>query len=70
MTSVPRPRSLTAREQEVLSLLVQGLTNPSIAARLFITVHTLEHHLTSIYTKLGVTSRYQAIVHALHTRLG
>ena len=65
---VPPPRPLTPREQEVLALLAQGLNNPSIAARLFISKDTVQHHLTSIYAKLGVTSRYHAILYALSVR--
>jgi DNA-binding NarL/FixJ family response regulator len=61
-------KPLTPREQEVLSLLAQGLANPAIAARLFISKDTVQHHLTAIYAKLGVTSRYQAILHALSVR--
>ena len=64
----PAPKALTPREQEVLSLLAQGLANPAIAARLFISKDTVQHHLTAIYAKLGVTSRYQAILHALSLR--
>ena len=65
-----RPRlALTPREREVLILVVEGLPNAAIAARLFITVNTLEHHLTHLYAKLGVTSRAQAAVHALRHQL-
>lgn len=63
------PGPLTPREREVLALVVQGLDNPTIAARLFITVNTLEHHLTAIYAKLGVATRYQAALRALHSGL-
>lgn len=59
------PRPLTAREREVLSLLTQGLRNAAIAERLFISKYTLQHHLRAIYAKLGVSSRSQAILHAL-----
>ena len=66
MTRQPDRRwSLTSREREVLACLAEGLDNPAIAARLFISRHTLQHHLTAIYAKLGVTSRYQAIIYAL-----
>ena len=65
-----RPRlTLTPREREVLSLVVEGLPNAAIAARLCITVNTLEHHLTHLYAKLGVASRAQAAVHALRHQL-
>ena len=59
------PGRLTVRQRDVLRLLLEGHSNAAIAARLFITVNTLEHHLTSLYARLGVSSRSQAIVHAL-----
>lgn len=52
---------LTAREQEVLELLYQGLSNQQIAKRLFISMNTLKFHLKNIYRKLGVSSRLEAI---------
>ena len=62
-------RPLTPREREILALLVDGLPNAAIAARLFITENTLEHHLTHLYAKLGVTSRAQAALHAVRHQL-
>ncbi|MGI0485210.1 response regulator [Pantanalinema rosaneae CENA516] len=56
---------LTDREQEVLDWLVQGVSNEEIANHLFVTVATVKAHLTAIFTKLGVTSRTQAIIKAL-----
>ena len=59
------PTSLTQREREVMSLLVQGLSNKEIGHRLGIEVVTVALHLRSIYRKLGVTSRTQAVRMAL-----
>ncbi|HEY0753250.1 MAG TPA: response regulator transcription factor [Ktedonobacteraceae bacterium] len=52
---------LTARELEVLRLVVQGVRNSEIGQRLNISIKTVESHLTSIYGKLGVQSRAEAI---------
>ncbi|MFN8663995.1 MAG: LuxR C-terminal-related transcriptional regulator [Thermomicrobiales bacterium] len=62
------PAGLTQREVDVLTLVVEGLRNPDIATRLFLTPKTVSHHLTSIYAKLGVTTRTEAARAA--TRLG
>jgi DNA-binding NarL/FixJ family response regulator len=51
---------LTAREVEVLRLLVQGLTYAQIAERLIVSQRTVNAHASSIYSKLGVTSRAMA----------
>lgn len=56
---------LTDREYEVLQYLIEGYSNQAIAKHLFITTATVKAHLTAIYSKLGVTSRAQAIVAAL-----
>lgn len=55
---------LSPREREVLSLLARGLSNREIAARMFISTATAKFHIGSIFTKLGVSNRAQAIVRA------
>jgi DNA-binding NarL/FixJ family response regulator len=52
---------LTAREREVLELLSRGLPNKLIARRLQISEHTVKFHVSSIYAKLGATSRTDAV---------
>src|SRR5262249_14041410 len=49
--------SLTAREREVGALVAEGLRNKEIANRLFISETTVRHHLTSIFSKLGISNR-------------
>jgi DNA-binding NarL/FixJ family response regulator len=66
--SKAHPRGLTAREQEILGLLSQGNSNEEIAASLFISVRTVEHHVSAILGKLGATSRKGAAKEA--RRLG
>ncbi|MGB6300575.1 MAG: response regulator transcription factor [Rivularia sp. (in: cyanobacteria)] len=56
---------LTQREQEVLELLTKGDSNEKIAEQLYVSVATVKAHLTSIFEKLGVSSRTQAIVTAI-----
>ena len=57
----PPNEPLTAREQEVLELISQGLSNKLIARRLKISEHTVKFHISSIYTKLGASSRTEAV---------
>ncbi|MFT3894698.1 MAG: response regulator transcription factor [Anaerolineales bacterium] len=52
---------LTERESEVLGLLAKGLANKQIAAALSISEHTVKFHVSSIYTKLNVTNRTEAV---------
>ena len=53
--------ALTGRETEVLQLAAQGLANKQIAMRLGISEHTIKFHLSSLYAKLGVSSRTEAV---------
>jgi DNA-binding CsgD family transcriptional regulator/tetratricopeptide (TPR) repeat protein len=61
------PAGLTAKEAAVLALLVSGLRNKEIAQRLSRSARTIDHHLESIFAKLGVTNRSEAVsaAHAL-----
>jgi DNA-binding CsgD family transcriptional regulator len=52
-------QQLTAQEAQVAQLARDGLSNPEIGARLFISSHTVQHHLGHVFTKLGITSRGQ-----------
>jgi DNA-binding NarL/FixJ family response regulator len=53
--------TLTMREKEVLQLLAQGLANKQIAVSLEISEHTVKFHVSSIYAKLGVANRTEAV---------
>jgi two-component system response regulator DegU len=64
-----RKSVLTAREKEVLSLLSTGRTNKEIAKSLFISEKTVKSHLNSIFRKLKVSHRLQAILHAINRGL-
>jgi two-component system, NarL family, response regulator DesR len=57
---VVRAQPLTTREKQTLALVVTGLTNAQIAGRLFLAESTVKSHLSSAFTKLGVSSRYEA----------
>jgi len=58
--------SLTDREQDVLTLLAQGMSNKDIAQSLFLSVRTIEAHLRNIYGKLDVNNRTEAVLWAVH----
>lgn len=60
---------LTAREKEILSLLVDGTESRAIAERLFISYETVRNHFKNIYQKLQVTSRVQAVSKAIKENL-
>ena len=63
------PANLTAREVEVLRLLAQGLTYAEIGDRLVISRRTVNWHVTSIYSKLGVNARAAATRFAVEHQL-
>lgn len=56
---------LTEREMEIVQLLAQGYANKDIAQKLYLSVRTIEGHLASIYSKLGVHSRTEAALYAV-----
>ncbi len=69
LTNQRYPAGLSAREVEVLRLVADGLTDAQVAERLFLSRRTISTHLTSIYTKLGVTSRTAATRFAIEQGL-
>jgi len=60
---------LTPRELEVLALLSEGLANPEIAERLVVSRSTIKHHVSAILSKLGASSRTEAVALAIKHNL-
>lgn len=58
------PANLTGRQLEILGLVSQGLSNGEIADELYLSKKTVEHHVSAIYSKLGVDTRAKAIARA------
>ena len=63
------PEPLTKREKEILHLMSQGLNNTEISAKLFISEGTAKNYISSIYGKLGINDRTQAVLFAMKHRL-
>ena len=61
--------NFTAQEKAVLSLLVQGKRNSSIAEAVYLSKRTVDNHLYRIFAKLGVSSRIEAVLYVLETGL-
>lgn len=64
----PRPL-LTPRELEILACLGEGMSNKAVARRLGISAHTVKFHLEAVFSKLGVTSRAEAVAKGLRRGL-
>jgi len=65
-TSPQLPDGLTAREADVLRLIAEGLSNPEIARKLFVSPATVKSHVNHIFTKTGAKDRAQAVSYAYH----
>lgn len=61
---------VTNREQQIVPLVAQGLTNKEISSRLGVSEHTIKNHLFRIYEKLGISSRVELILYAVSGRDG
>jgi LuxR family maltose regulon positive regulatory protein len=55
---------LSDREIEVLQLIAEGLTNPEVGSRLYLSLHTVKTHTRNIYGKLGAHNRTEAVAKA------
>jgi DNA-binding NarL/FixJ family response regulator len=63
--STPSGNKLTQREKEVLNLIITGLSNAEIGFRLNISTYTVKNHVSNIFVKMNVSSRTEAVSHAL-----
>lgn len=63
------PRGLPEREQEILALLAESLSNKAIAAKLYLSLLTVEGHLANVYARLAVHSRTEAVLLAVQQGL-
>jgi DNA-binding NarL/FixJ family response regulator len=63
------PDGLTRREAEILAMMAQGMTNPDIAAQLYLSAHTVKSHINRIFAKTGSADRAAAVRYALDQHL-
>jgi DNA-binding NarL/FixJ family response regulator len=68
--AAPPPDGLTDREVEILGLIARGMTNPEIAAQLFLSNHTIKTHISRIFAKTGSRDRAAAIGYAHRHNIG
>ena len=68
--AAPPPDGLTDREAEILGLIARGMTNPEIAAELFLSNHTIKTHISRIFAKTGSRDRAAAIGYAHRHNIG
>jgi DNA-binding NarL/FixJ family response regulator len=64
------PDGLTQREAEILSMIARGMTNPDIAAELYLSAHTVKTHINRIFAKTASADRAAAIRYARNHQLG
>ena len=69
-SSVLEDHQLTSREKEILYALVDGLSYKKIAEKYFVSIHTVRSHISSIYEKLHVNSKSQAVAKVLQPQQG
>lgn len=65
----PRRLSLTQREQQIVTLVVAGYSNPDIAQSISISVQTVKHHVSNIFDKTGVSNRLELALYAVNHQL-
>ena len=63
------PDGLTRREAEILAMMARGMTNPDIAAELYLSTHTVKSHINRIFAKTGSADRAAAVRYALDQHL-
>jgi len=68
--TAPLPDDLTQREAEILGMIARGMTNPEIAAQLFLSSHTIKTHISRIFAKTGSRDRAAAIGYAHRHHIG
>jgi DNA-binding CsgD family transcriptional regulator len=69
LTKPSQPVSLSPRELEMLSLIVEGLTAKEMADQLSVSIHTIDSHTRHLFKKLDVRSRAAAVARALRERI-